>query len=100
MTFVGSENSRLLVSEANSRSFSTLHAPLSTAFKSTRPTASGPPAQAGIKIKSRRAVLSSDASRPGEALPSRHPGNLLPRIPTFPTQKERRSEIPYRSTTG
>ena len=43
MTFVGSENSRLLVSEANSRSFSTLHAPLSTAFKSTRPTASGPP---------------------------------------------------------
>ena len=53
MTFVGSENSRLLVSEANSRSFSTLHAPLSTAFKSLHaPPQAVPPAQAGIKIKS------------------------------------------------
>jgi len=45
-------------------------------------------------------VLRSDASRLGQALPSRHPGNLLARIPTFPTQEERRSEIPYKSTTG
>ncbi len=39
-------------------------------------------------------------ARPGQAFPSRHPGNLLARIPTFPTQKERRSEIPYKITTG
>ncbi len=44
MTFVGSENSRLLVSAANVSIFLiTLHAPLSTDLKSTLPTASGDP---------------------------------------------------------
>ena len=52
------------------------------------------------RSRARSFVLRSDASRPGQVLPSRHPGNLLARIPTFPTQEERRSEIPYRSTTG
>ena len=64
--------------------------------------ASTVPDRGPVLRKSKRAVparcaqvLRSDASRPGQVLPSRHPGNLLARIPTFPTQKEqeRRSRI-------
>ena len=40
--------------------------------------------RAVLRSRARSFALRSEASRPRQALPSRHPGNLLARIPTFP----------------